>query len=243
MHGQELLLALLIMGAAAGVGTLVAAATARLRVADPPAPTGSKPARAAAPRQRLGRRAGEDARQPGAAPAGGVGRRRRPRRLADAGRGDAAQLRRRREGDAALLDQWRREVPPAAAPGEVRALVRRSVRDILAAPPAVEVDTRPEVVLVVGVNGVGKTTTIGKLAHRYRQAGRKVLLVAGDTFRAAAIEQLDAVGGAGRRRHRQAPARRRPVRRGLRRHEGGGRRATSTSSSSTPPAACTSRRT
>ena len=52
-------------------------------------------------------------------------------------------------------------------------------------PPA-----KPEVILVVGVNGVGKTTTIGKLAHRFRQSGRSVLLVAADTFRAAAIEQL-----------------------------------------------------
>jgi fused signal recognition particle receptor len=48
----------------------------------------------------------------------------------------------------------------------------------------------PTVVLVVGVNGVGKTTTIAKLAHRYRQEGKQVLLAAGDTFRAAAIEQL-----------------------------------------------------
>jgi fused signal recognition particle receptor len=48
----------------------------------------------------------------------------------------------------------------------------------------------PHVIMVVGVNGVGKTTTIGKLAHRYLQAGRKVTLGAGDTFRAAAAEQL-----------------------------------------------------
>ena len=48
----------------------------------------------------------------------------------------------------------------------------------------------PRVIMVVGVNGVGKTTTIGKLAHRYLQAGRKVILGAGDTFRAAASEQL-----------------------------------------------------
>jgi fused signal recognition particle receptor len=53
---------------------------------------------------------------------------------------------------------------------------------------------RPWVVLFLGVNGVGKTTTIGKLAARYRQAGKKVLLVAGDTFRAAAVEQLDIWG-------------------------------------------------
>ncbi len=50
---------------------------------------------------------------------------------------------------------------------------------------------RPHVIMIVGVNGVGKTTTIGKLAYRYRQAGRSVLLGAADTFRAAAIEQLD----------------------------------------------------
>ncbi|HUE97431.1 MAG TPA: signal recognition particle-docking protein FtsY [Longimicrobiaceae bacterium] len=48
----------------------------------------------------------------------------------------------------------------------------------------------PTVILVAGVNGVGKTTTIGKLAHRFTRRGRKVLLVAGDTFRAGAIEQL-----------------------------------------------------
>lgn len=50
--------------------------------------------------------------------------------------------------------------------------------------------TEPTMFLFVGVNGVGKTTTIGKLAHRYQQAGKKVLLAAGDTFRAGAIEQL-----------------------------------------------------
>ena len=50
---------------------------------------------------------------------------------------------------------------------------------------------KPHVVMVVGVNGVGKTTTIGKLAHRYREAGKSVLLGAADTFRAAAIEQLE----------------------------------------------------
>ena len=50
---------------------------------------------------------------------------------------------------------------------------------------------KPYVIMVVGVNGVGKTTTIGKIAYRYRQAGKKVLLGAADTFRAAATEQLD----------------------------------------------------
>lgn len=52
----------------------------------------------------------------------------------------------------------------------------------------------PYVIMVVGVNGVGKTTTIGKLAHQYKEAGNKVILGAADTFRAAAIEQLDIWG-------------------------------------------------
>ncbi|MAW57931.1 MAG: signal recognition particle-docking protein FtsY [Oceanospirillales bacterium TMED33] len=53
---------------------------------------------------------------------------------------------------------------------------------------------KPHVILMVGVNGVGKTTTIGKLAHRYQSDGRSVLLAAGDTFRAAAVEQLKTWG-------------------------------------------------
>ena len=53
-----------------------------------------------------------------------------------------------------------------------------------------QLDTKPSVILMVGVNGVGKTTTIGKLAHQLKEQGKKVLLCAGDTFRAAAAEQL-----------------------------------------------------
>lgn len=55
-------------------------------------------------------------------------------------------------------------------------------------------DKKPYVIMVVGVNGVGKTTTIGKLAHHYKAAGLKVMLGAADTFRAAAVEQLDEWG-------------------------------------------------
>jgi fused signal recognition particle receptor len=54
-----------------------------------------------------------------------------------------------------------------------------------------ELPNKPHVIMVVGVNGVGKTTTIGKMAHRYKQAGKKVVVGAADTFRAAAIEQLE----------------------------------------------------
>jgi len=61
-------------------------------------------------------------------------------------------------------------------------------------PLAIDSARRPFVILTVGVNGVGKTTTIGKLAHNYREAGRDVLLAAGDTFRAAAVEQLKVWG-------------------------------------------------
>ena len=56
--------------------------------------------------------------------------------------------------------------------------------------PALKLDTKPAVILMVGVNGVGKTTTIGKLAKRFVAEGKRVLLCAGDTFRAAAAEQL-----------------------------------------------------
>ena len=55
-------------------------------------------------------------------------------------------------------------------------------------------DARPYVILVVGVNGVGKTTTIGKLAYQFKQAGKKVYLGAADTFRAAAVEQIQIWG-------------------------------------------------
>ncbi|MGZ8451603.1 MAG: signal recognition particle-docking protein FtsY [Candidatus Binatia bacterium] len=68
------------------------------------------------------------------------------------------------------------------------------LRGSVAAPKRARLSARPWVVIFLGVNGVGKTTTIGKLAAQYRNDGKKVLLVAGDTFRAAAIEQLDAWG-------------------------------------------------
>lgn len=57
--------------------------------------------------------------------------------------------------------------------------------------PFTEKDKIPYVIMVVGINGVGKTTTIGKLANKFKNAGKKVMIGAGDTFRAAAIEQLD----------------------------------------------------
>jgi len=79
------------------------------------------------------------------------------------------------------------------APEEVRTVLAAEVEQVLAPvakPLQLDSSLRPQVILVVGVNGTGKTTTIGKLAQRFIQDGRKVTLAAGDTFRAAAIEQL-----------------------------------------------------
>lgn len=83
------------------------------------------------------------------------------------------------------------------APDEIRAALADEVAKIMApvAKPFVLDETlKPHVVLMVGVNGTGKTTTIGKLAKRYSDQGKKVVMAAGDTFRAAAIEQLQIWG-------------------------------------------------
>ncbi len=85
-------------------------------------------------------------------------------------------------------------------------------------------EKKPFVILVVGVNGSGKTTTIGKLAAKFAADGLKVTLAAGDTFRAAAIEQLRSVGGAERRRVRRARTGRRRGRPRFRRDQRGARR-------------------
>jgi fused signal recognition particle receptor len=79
---------------------------------------------------------------------------------------------------------------------ELKRLLREELLNILnsSAKPVKAVGEAPEVILVVGVNGTGKTTTIGKLASLFRAEGRNVLLCAADTFRAAAIEQLDIWG-------------------------------------------------
>lgn len=86
--------------------------------------------------------------------------------------------------------------PDRRDPESVRAELRGRVEEMVTGPqePA-GFPARPWVVLVVGVNGVGKTTSIGKLAARHRVRGRSVLLVAGDTFRAAAADQLEVWAG------------------------------------------------
>ena len=116
--------------------------------------------------------------------------------------------------DRALLDELEEaliaaDLGPATAARLVQALAKdrfdkeiteQEVREIFAAEiagilkpvaqPLILSDRKPHVVLVIGVNGSGKTTTIGKLAQGYKRAGKNVMLAAGDTFRAAAVEQL-----------------------------------------------------
>ena len=82
-------------------------------------------------------------------------------------------------------------------PKEVKGLLAEEIRAILEGDPEknhLKVDPSPAIILIVGVNGVGKTTTIGKLAYRFKSEGKSVLIAAADTFRAAAIEQIETWG-------------------------------------------------
>ena len=90
-------------------------------------------------------------------------------------------------------DRFERDISPE----EVRAVLAAEIETVLAPvarPLVIDAARKPFVILMVGVNGSGKTTTIGKLASLYRAAGQTVMLAAGDTFRAAAIEQLQVWG-------------------------------------------------
>ena len=73
---------------------------------------------------------------------------------------------------------------------ELRGMLREEIESLVPDAPAQTVQSKPHIILVVGVNGVGKTTTIGKLAYYWKQQGKKVLLGAADTFRAAAVDQI-----------------------------------------------------
>lgn len=76
-------------------------------------------------------------------------------------------------------------------PNMIKDLLKSVIADMLGEEQELDLSTKPSVVLVIGVNGVGKTTTIGKLAYQLKNEGKKVLVAAADTFRAAAIEQLE----------------------------------------------------
>jgi fused signal recognition particle receptor len=88
-----------------------------------------------------------------------------------------------------LKERFKRD--ELSSPAQVKERLKQLLLGILAGPsPALSLTASPSIILVVGVNGTGKTTTIGKLAHRLHAEGKKVMLAAGDTFRAAAAEQL-----------------------------------------------------
>ncbi|MBI3784905.1 MAG: signal recognition particle-docking protein FtsY [Deltaproteobacteria bacterium] len=89
-----------------------------------------------------------------------------------------------------LLEGLRARIRELDSGEALRDALKQQMRNVLESEPAGEPRERPHVILVAGVNGVGKTTTIAKLAMRYVAAGKKVLLIAADTFRAAAAEQL-----------------------------------------------------
>ncbi len=76
-------------------------------------------------------------------------------------------------------------------PEQINVLLEEIISEMLSGDEGIDISTSPSIILVIGVNGVGKTTTIGKLAYRLSNEGKRVLLAAADTFRAAAIEQLD----------------------------------------------------
>lgn len=92
-----------------------------------------------------------------------------------------------------ICEQLREKVKERGVtdPEQVKSLLKETVADMLRGGQEMKLSTKPSVILVLGVNGVGKTTTIGKMAARYKAQGEKVILGAADTFRAAAIEQLD----------------------------------------------------
>ena len=92
-----------------------------------------------------------------------------------------------------ICEQLRKKVREQAVTdvGEVKRLLKEIIAEMLSGNEELDLSTNPSVILVIGVNGVGKTTTIGKLANNLKKDGKKVVLAAADTFRAAAIEQLE----------------------------------------------------
>ena len=87
-----------------------------------------------------------------------------------------------------ICEECRRQVKERkiSDPEEIYGLIQEITADMMRGGEALDVSTKPSVVLVIGVNGVGKTTTIGKLAYRLKGEGKRVILAAADTFRAAA---------------------------------------------------------
>ena len=96
------------------------------------------------------------------------------------------------ETSAKIIEELRKHIKEKGIkdPQEIKTEIKSIISDMLGEFVPIDFCSKPTVVLVIGVNGVGKTTTIGKLASNYVKEGKKVLLAAADTFRAAAVEQL-----------------------------------------------------
>ena len=92
-----------------------------------------------------------------------------------------------------ICDKLRQAVKRTGAtdPADVKKLLREIIAEMLTGGNELRLDTKPSVIMVIGVNGAGKTTTIGKLAANLKSQGKKVIVAAADTFRAAAIDQLN----------------------------------------------------
>ncbi|MCL2164845.1 MAG: signal recognition particle-docking protein FtsY [Oscillospiraceae bacterium] len=93
-----------------------------------------------------------------------------------------------------IIEEVKRKVKEEALtdPEAVKSLLKDEIRNILSGEAAsLDISAKPAVILVLGVNGVGKTTSIGKIASHLKSQGKKVIIAAGDTFRAAAIDQLE----------------------------------------------------
>ncbi|MBQ2286791.1 MAG: signal recognition particle-docking protein FtsY [Acutalibacteraceae bacterium] len=96
------------------------------------------------------------------------------------------------ETSAEICDRLRKRIKETGItdPSEIKGLMKEIITDMLGGDEELRLETKPSVILVIGVNGVGKTTTIGKLSLKLKNEGKKVVLGAADTFRAAAIDQL-----------------------------------------------------
>ena len=96
------------------------------------------------------------------------------------------------ETSAEICDRLRKRIKETRItdPSEIKGLMKEIITDMLGGDEELRLETKPSVILVIGVNGVGKTTTIGKLSLKLKNEGKKVVLGAADTFRAAAIDQL-----------------------------------------------------
>lgn len=91
-----------------------------------------------------------------------------------------------------ICDRLRKKIKETGVtdPKEIKGMMKEIIAEMLGDNEGLKLDTKPSVILVIGVNGVGKTTSIGKIAAQLKNAGKKVVLGAADTFRAAAIDQL-----------------------------------------------------